>query len=110
MSMDLRHGGGFTHCTCIITNSSLPLSPQTTSTRLDIESAMERLELEGDSTLSDDDILPQVAEDMGAGELETLHNSGFWWILGRTTLIFVQGWPFLRGCFLFGTWVPGFCN
>ncbi len=29
---------------------------------------MERLELEGNSTLSDDDIIPQVAEGMGAGD------------------------------------------
>ncbi len=65
---------------------------------------MERLELEGDSTLSDDDVLPQVAEDMGAGELETLliiAAFGRFW--GRTT--FWSRCPFFRGCFYLG---PGY--
>ena len=70
---------------------------------------MERLELEGNSTLSDDDIIPQVAEGMGAGDNWKPVIVDF--AGEQLSFAIIQRWPAsLRGLFciytncLFETW------
>ena len=61
---------------------------------------MERLELEGNSTLSDDDIIPQVAEGMGAGDNWKPVIVDF--AGEQLSFAIIQRWPAsLRGCFVY---------